>query len=295
MRMGIVYTLLVLSVNSATCAEADVRWASIPPDTVVSANLVRNNKWYVLSASELSAVRELIAKKPWSAPEGSLPVLEPMPNRFVLWGQAADRLSVVDVIDVDDAIGLLYSTRKGEYYETANSKQREPLVRLMERISKGAEQPILTTTKEPTEERRTPEEKEKDARDAERPKAQRRVKKALAAGEAPANDNRAPVVKPVKSVDGRVGEQLRIEADAIDPDSDQLEYKWTCVDPPELVIPEMLAKNCILVFVPKLARKYVFKVTVTDVHGASVSAQAVVSVKEALKPELPAPQADPLK
>jgi len=91
-----------------------------------------------------------------------------------------------------------------------------------------------------------------------------------------------PVVKLAKSYECVVGEQVRIESEATDPDGTQLEYKWSCVDPPELVIPDKLARNSILVFVPKNTGAYVFKVTVSNAKGLSEAAQTMVGVKDAL-------------
>ncbi|MCY3020485.1 MAG: PKD domain-containing protein, partial [Planctomycetota bacterium] len=95
--------------------------------------------------------------------------------------------------------------------------------------------------------------------------------------------NRAPVVKLAKSFECVVGEQLRVEAEASDPDNDRLEYQWVCLDPPDLaILPERLAKNSILIFKPRTTGTYCFKVTVTDAKGASDSAQTMIGVKDAL-------------
>ena len=94
--------------------------------------------------------------------------------------------------------------------------------------------------------------------------------------------NQPPVVKLAKSFECVVGEQVRVEAEATDPEGDQLEYKWVCVDPPDLTVPDRLAKNSILVFVPRNTGAYVFKITVTDAKGASTTAQTMVGVKDAL-------------
>ncbi|MGD0089410.1 MAG: PKD domain-containing protein, partial [Planctomycetota bacterium] len=93
---------------------------------------------------------------------------------------------------------------------------------------------------------------------------------------------RPPVLKLAKSYECVVGEQVRIETEATDPDGSRLEYKWTCVDPPDLAIPENLTRNATLVFVPRKPAAYVFKVTVTNAKGLSVSGQAMVGVKDAL-------------
>jgi hypothetical protein len=94
--------------------------------------------------------------------------------------------------------------------------------------------------------------------------------------------NQPPAVKVPKAFECVVGDQLRIEAEATDPENDRVEYRWTCMDPPDLVIPDKLATNSILVFVPRKLGTYVFKVTVTDAAGRSASAQTMVGVKDAL-------------
>jgi len=96
--------------------------------------------------------------------------------------------------------------------------------------------------------------------------------------------NKAPVLKIPKSIEGLVGEQIRIEAEAADPEGDPVTYKWASIDPPNLVMKDQrgndMSVNQALVFVPARSGAYVFKVTVTDSHGASDTAQVMIGIKE---------------
>ncbi|HYG74031.1 MAG TPA: HEAT repeat domain-containing protein [Planctomycetota bacterium] len=96
--------------------------------------------------------------------------------------------------------------------------------------------------------------------------------------------NQAPKIRMPKSIEGLIGEQIRIEADAVDPENDPMTYKWVSIDPPNLVMKDQkgndMSINPALVFVPARAGTYVFKVTVTDSHGASDSSQVMIGIKE---------------
>jgi len=96
--------------------------------------------------------------------------------------------------------------------------------------------------------------------------------------------NQPPKIKMQKSIEGLIGEQIRIEPEVTDPENDRVTYKWESVDPPNLQMRDQNGKdmsvNTSLVFVPARAGAYVFKLTVTDARGASDSAQVQIGVKE---------------
>jgi hypothetical protein len=96
--------------------------------------------------------------------------------------------------------------------------------------------------------------------------------------------NQPPKIKMAKSIEGLIGEQIRIEPEVSDPENDRVTYKWESVDPPNLQMRDQNGKdmsvNPSLVFVPARAGAYDFKVTVTDARGAADSAQVHISVKE---------------
>ena len=94
--------------------------------------------------------------------------------------------------------------------------------------------------------------------------------------------NQPPRVTLPKTYECVVGDQLRIEADVKDPENDHLDMAWTCLDPADLVIPDKLARNDTLVFVPKNPGTFLFKITATDAKGLSAFAQTMVGVKEAV-------------
>ncbi|MCY3022552.1 MAG: hypothetical protein NTW87_26530 [Planctomycetota bacterium] len=104
------------------------------------------------------------------------------------------------------------------------------------------------------------------------------------AGEArlPADATRGPLaVKLPETVEGVVGEQIRIEAAVSGTVNGPATYQWACQEPPALVIPEKLARNSTLVFVPKTPGSYVFKVTVADANTSRAEAQTTIVVKDA--------------
>jgi len=101
--------------------------------------------------------------------------------------------------------------------------------------------------------------------------------------------NEPPIIKLANKFECLVGEQLRIEADVHDPENDRLSVQWACIDPADLKIPDKYsqhydaaARSSVLVFVPKNAGAYVFRIEVTDAKGRKETAQTMVGAKEVL-------------
>ncbi|HYF47817.1 MAG TPA: HEAT repeat domain-containing protein [Planctomycetota bacterium] len=93
--------------------------------------------------------------------------------------------------------------------------------------------------------------------------------------------NHPPTITLKRRYDAVTDEPVLIEAEVKDKEDDRFEVKWTCIDPSDLKIPDALAKNPTLKFVPRKPGNYMFKITVSDAKGRSDSATSLVVVKDA--------------
>ena len=91
--------------------------------------------------------------------------------------------------------------------------------------------------------------------------------------------NRPPTVRAPALVEGVVGEPLRIEATASDPDNDRIEIAWSVVEPKNLKLPAEVLNANPLVFTPSEERVYAFSVVASDARGASQPAQVQVAAR----------------
>jgi hypothetical protein len=91
--------------------------------------------------------------------------------------------------------------------------------------------------------------------------------------------NQPPVVEVPASVEGTVGQPVRVTAKVSDPENDRSTVAWSVVDPPGLKLPaEVLAANP-LVFTPQEKRVYVFSVVARDAKGQSAPARVQVAAR----------------
>jgi hypothetical protein len=120
---------------------------SLPPRAVIGANLIQGDKWYVLSASEIMAVRRLLDRKPSSPSPSVIEMhLPPLDDRLVLWGIADRKVVPLEVLDVGDSLTLLYPhNQRGKrgWYSMVGTAERECLLKLYQRIDQGKEQPVV--------------------------------------------------------------------------------------------------------------------------------------------------------
>jgi hypothetical protein len=152
-----VFALWVLSADSAqqkqredkrgileTISDRNVQ-RSLPSGTVIGGNLIWGGEWYVLSASEVSAVRTLLKKEERHVDTGMPPPNVPLALiKVVLWGIADGNVVPLDVILVDRSFSILMPLDgKAGYYGVRDGKERECLQKLMKRIHEGKELPVV--------------------------------------------------------------------------------------------------------------------------------------------------------
>jgi hypothetical protein len=119
---------------------------SLPSGGVIGASLIRGDKWYVLSASEILAVRSLLKQERFVPPkEMTFIQLPPRMNRLVLWGVAKGKPVALHVLAMDDSVTILSPCGKDTpgWYAVRDGEQRACLQRLMKRIQAGKQQPVV--------------------------------------------------------------------------------------------------------------------------------------------------------
>jgi len=118
---------------------------SLPSGTVIGGNLIWGDEWYVLSASEISAVRTLLKKEERHVATGALPPQVPLALiKVVLWGIADGNVVPLDVLLVNSSVRILMPLDgKAGYYGVPDGKERECLQKLMKRIHEGKELPVM--------------------------------------------------------------------------------------------------------------------------------------------------------
>jgi hypothetical protein len=119
--------------------------------TVLGANLVRDGKWYVLDAAEISAITESMSAKPFTVPRGKEVVMPATDSTIVLWGIKGQAMVPLDVVDMDGAAFFLSSDAKSANYSVAGTA-RTRLRELIKRIREGKQRPVAVTSKEEKEE-----------------------------------------------------------------------------------------------------------------------------------------------
>ena len=141
-----VLSICVFSVSSIGNAELDKHLSTLPHQSIICANLIRNGKWYILNSSELSVVKKsLLEKKRYRLPEGvDDAVFGPLNIRIVLWGVADGKLEPLDFIEMDENASLLYN--KQGTLVIKNNEASKPLRELMKRIKDGKEKPVAISS-----------------------------------------------------------------------------------------------------------------------------------------------------
>jgi hypothetical protein len=94
--------------------------------------------------------------------------------------------------------------------------------------------------------------------------------------------NQPPTVELQPAYEAELHTELHIIPKIKDPEQDRVEVVWICVEPKDVTIPDNLAKEPELVFVPRKKSVYIFKIVVSDAKGRKVSAQTQVGVKDSV-------------
>jgi len=118
--------------------------ASLPPRSLIGGNLIRGDKWYVLTRSEMLAVRSILNRKP-SIPRVGEAIPPPLVDRIALWGISGGEVVLLDVVAVDDSVTLVVPLgrhRRG-LYVVGDWDERHCLRELMKRVNGGKEKPVV--------------------------------------------------------------------------------------------------------------------------------------------------------
>jgi len=126
-----------------TTADRNVH-RSLPAGTVIAGNLIKGDGWFLLSASEISAIRGLLEHAQRQTVNEGLPIQLPPPIcKVVLWGTDEGNIVPLHVLLVDRSVSVLRPLdAKAGWYGVPDGDQRECLQRLIQRISEGKEQAL---------------------------------------------------------------------------------------------------------------------------------------------------------
>ena len=113
-----------------------------PIGVVLAATLCREGNWHAMGTEEIDSLTSVIAREPFTAPPGVRISPPRLPHRIILWTVGDDGLIPGDVVECNDDMRMVYSTKRGRYFTLAGSKEREILLKQMERIKDGSEKPI---------------------------------------------------------------------------------------------------------------------------------------------------------
>jgi hypothetical protein len=115
---------------------------SLPSGAIVGGNLVRAGEWYILSASEISAVRNSL-KKERQFVKDDVPRHFPLPRySVVFWGVVQGKIEPLDVLFVDRTLSRITTTDGNGGWYSLSGKDQELLRKAVERIEKGVDQPV---------------------------------------------------------------------------------------------------------------------------------------------------------
>jgi hypothetical protein len=116
---------------------------SLPSGTVIGGNLVRAGDWYVLSESEISAVRTSLKQERHYQEDGIITAQYAIPPyRVVLWGVVDGKIVPLYLLGVSRSADMFTpADKKGGWIEL-DGKEQECLQKLIRRIEEGKEQPV---------------------------------------------------------------------------------------------------------------------------------------------------------
>jgi hypothetical protein len=125
-------------------ALVDADLIKIPSDAIVAATVEVSGNWYAMEGKEIACLTKLLARgSPVPAPPPEMSVIPiSLHNRIVLWGFDGRNLVAVDVVLVDSKVSALKSFRTLKRYLVAEDAERDPLVRMFDRIDKGKAVPL---------------------------------------------------------------------------------------------------------------------------------------------------------
>jgi hypothetical protein len=118
----------------------------LPKATTLAATLVRDDNWYALSSKQITSLCRVLARAPFSAPPEMHVQLPPLEHRIILWTAGEQGLVPEDVVNCDDRMNYVFSTKNGRFYELYGSIEQEELLKLMKAIKDGGDTGVKAAT-----------------------------------------------------------------------------------------------------------------------------------------------------
>ncbi len=137
----VLWMIPLAAAGQAEC-EACLKSLQLPKGMILAATLWRNDNWFALSSSGITALTTVLAEKPLYAPEGVHVVPPRLPHRIVLWTTGNKGLVTEDVVECDDNFRMVYSNKRGCFISLGDLPERSVLLKVVTAIKEGAERPI---------------------------------------------------------------------------------------------------------------------------------------------------------
>jgi hypothetical protein len=111
---------------------------SLPPRAIIGGNLIREENWYVLRASEINALNKVISGEPYLNPPGTESRIEPWAYDIILWGVDGTQVVPFDYIYISEKAKTLLSSRAQHVY-LIGAPEDEPQHSILESMIKRTE------------------------------------------------------------------------------------------------------------------------------------------------------------
>ncbi len=137
----VLWMIPLATAGQAEC-EACLKTLQLPKGMILAATLWRNDNWFALSSSGITALTTVLAERPFYAQEGEYVSPPRLPHRIVLWTTGDKGLVPEDVVECDDNFRMVYSNKRGCFISLGDLPERKVLLKVVTAIKEGAERPI---------------------------------------------------------------------------------------------------------------------------------------------------------